>query len=155
MKGYRSIPSGIVLMLYTLVFLFSALSHAQRFKVIANQSTGIKSLDHTMLEDLFLGKIKRLNGKPIVIILYRRHKIQKSLAKSVANKSENRFLTHWKKMVFTGKAIMPRYAGDVTSMVEYVKATPGAVGFVPAEYTIDLPKVLTVKTTAGMSTAKR
>jgi ABC-type phosphate transport system substrate-binding protein len=54
------------------------------------------------------------------------------------------FRTRWRKAVFTGQGAMPKEFNSERALLEYVAATPGAIGYV-SRVTADNPvKVLTV-----------
>jgi hypothetical protein len=40
------------------------------------------------------------------------------------------FRSQWRKVVFTGEGAMPKAFDSESALIEYVAATPGAVGYV-------------------------
>ncbi|OVE82236.1 hypothetical protein BVY04_01580 [bacterium M21] len=155
MKYHLSLFSGIVPMACLIGILTCQSVVGQEFKVIANASTKLQDTDLVTIERLFLGKSRRVNGQSILIVLYRQNEVQRKLARALTNKTENRFLNYWKRMVFTGKAVMPQYVGDETAMIEYVKKNRGAIGFVSADRKVTEPGVIVVNLASAATADSR
>ena len=56
---------------------------------------------------------------------------QDDLVNQLSGKSPSQFATHWKRLVFTGKAGAPKTFNKPEELVAFVTANEGAVGFVP------------------------
>jgi hypothetical protein len=52
-----------------------------------------------------------------------------SLRNHVGESAEE-FRTQWRKQIFTGQGAMPKAFDSESALIEYVAATPGAVGYV-------------------------
>ena len=57
--------------------------------------------------------------------------------------SPDHFRAQWRKAVFTGQGAMPRGFDSESALIEYVAATPGAVGYVSRISSNDPVKCLT------------
>lgn len=113
--------------------------------VVANRSVGVDRIDRATLKSLFLGKKKKWdNGSKAVIVVLRQGDVAEAFFKTNVSKTPKQFLTYWKKMVFTGKGSMPRLFESEEELVNYVKMTPGAVGFVQATTATDGVKTLSI-----------
>jgi hypothetical protein len=62
----------------------------------------------------------------------------------LVGRSEHRFASYWRQMVFTGKGVPPKSFASEDDLVAFVKATPGAVGYVSPETDVTGVKILTV-----------
>jgi len=109
---------------------------------IVNPSVTVTSLSADELKDVFLGKKSAWDdGSKIVV----------SVAKdgaglmSVLGKSPQQFTTSWKKLVFTGKGVMPEQVDNDDAVVAFVAKTPGAIGYVDKAKVKDGVKVVAVK----------
>ena len=69
----------------------------------------------------------------------------KSFCKTYVKKSPSQFLSHWKKMMFTGKGQMPTALANEEDMINAVAEAEGAIGYVSAGKETDQAKTITVK----------
>jgi hypothetical protein len=51
------------------------------------------------------------------------------------------FRAQWRKAVFTGQGAMPKVCDSESALIEYVAATPGAIGYASRILPQDLDKV--------------
>jgi hypothetical protein len=58
------------------------------------------------------------------------------------DQSPSDFRGYWRKAVFTGQGAMPRAFESESALIDYVAATPGAVGYVSRISSEDLVKRL-------------
>jgi hypothetical protein len=49
--------------------------------------------------------------------------------KNYVGESPEEFRAQWRKLVFTGQGAMPKAFDSESALIEYVAATPGAVGY--------------------------
>ncbi len=130
-KWYGVAVKGLVLTMALLSLVANALG--AEFVVIANRGVSAGSLGKSDLEAMFLGeKTKWYDGKPVRIAVLEEGDAHKAFLQTVVGKTPSQFGNHWKKQVFTGKAAAPKTFGDGSALLEYVAATPGAIGYVGA-----------------------
>ena len=60
-------------------------------------------------------------------------------------KSDTAFRAGWRSLVFSGQAAMPRSLDSETALVDYVAATPGAIGYVTESTAHGKVKTLAVR----------
>lgn len=61
-----------------------------------------------------------LKGGPVHEVFLRNH----------IRENPDEFRVRWRKMVFTGQGAMPKEFSSEAALLEYVVATPGAIGYV-------------------------
>ena len=104
---------------------------AADYVVIANKGVSVGSLSKDDAQAMFLGeKSKWDDGKSVKLAVLAEGTAHKSFLQHVVGKSPSQFDNFWKKLVFTGKASAPRSFEDASSVISFVAATPGAIGYV-------------------------
>jgi hypothetical protein len=118
---------------------------AADFKLVANPSVKASDISIDNLRDVFLGNRMSLPGsgsvEPVLARAGAAHEVfLKSLGKTDAG-----LLTYYRRLVFTGKAAMPKICGSDAEVIEYVAKTKGAIGYVSAEAKAPGTKALGLK----------
>jgi ABC-type phosphate transport system substrate-binding protein len=118
----------------TLIALFAlAGSLVAADTVVVNSASALAGISADQFKDIYLGrKTAWDDGSKIIVVLVEAGDSNDALMK-ILGKSQSQFITSWKKLVFTGKGIMPDMVKDDAAVVEAVAKTPGAIGFVTAE----------------------
>lgn len=119
---------------------------AEDYAVVANKSVGAGSLSKADAQAIFLGdKTKWDDGKAVDFVLFEEEATQKAFLQEVVGKTPSQFDSYWKRLVFTGKGSAPKTFGDAQKLIDYVSATPGAVGYVPAGKADASVKIISIK----------
>lgn len=125
--------------------LFSA-ARADNVSFIVNPQGCDASLSADDLKAVLLGnKIKWNGGGVIKLAVLTSGAAHDKVMQDYAQRSSAQFDNYWKKLVFTGKGVMPQQAADEAAIVDYVARTPGALGYVSASAVSDRVKVLPVQ----------
>jgi ABC-type phosphate transport system substrate-binding protein len=125
--------------------LVSQGAHAQ-VAVIANPSVKATAVSKGELGDVFTGAASSLSdGSHVVPVLLKGGAANDAFLSEFVGKSDAAFRTAWRSLVFTGQGSMPKTVDSEAAMVEYVAATPGAIGYVGKDVAHDKVKTLTVK----------
>lgn len=121
------------------------LSVDSRLVIIANPGVGDESIKPDFIRNVYLGKTaKWKDGVKAEPITLKGGEIHEVFLKELIGKSDSQFSTFWKKMVFTGKGRPPKEVANEAVVVEFVKSTPGAIGYVSASAPVEGVKVLKV-----------
>lgn len=100
--------------------------------IILNVSSTVSALKIDQVKDIYLGrKAHWEDGSRIVVVLPDRGPGNEALMK-ILGKSQSQFIIGWKKLVFSGKGVMPEMVKDDASVIALVAKTPGAIGYVVA-----------------------
>lgn len=127
-------PSRIAVLLIVLLLTMAAgASVADDLVLVAHPDVPVDTISVRELQRIYLGKSTRWAGgeriKPVLL------DAGSTLAMFIADyldRTAENFSVYWKRMVFTGKGRPPRAFGDRAELAFYVRATPGAIGFLPA-----------------------
>lgn len=105
------------------------------FKLVVNQASAIDSIDLDTLRRVYLGKQSIVGSQRISrIVVLKDGPVHESFTHVVAGKNPITFLNYWKRLVFTGKGSMPLSLTDENEVMEYLRDSPGAIGYVSNEH---------------------
>jgi ABC-type phosphate transport system substrate-binding protein len=114
--------------------------------VIANSSVKASSVSADELRDVFTGDKSSLkDGSKVSPVTLKGGAVNDAFLKQYVGKNDAAFRTAWRSLVFTGQGSMPKAFDTEAQMVDYVAATPGAIGYVGSGTPHDRAKTLVVK----------
>lgn len=112
--------------------------------VIANESVAADSLPVENLERVFLGKSTKIDGERVGLVVLAGGATHNGFLTSYLKKSPKQFLSHWRKLCFTGQGTMPSTAESESDLVARVASTPGSIGYIDASTPHEGVKVLAI-----------
>ena len=119
-----------------LILLFASLgawcaAAAQDVVLVANTSIQISEITDADLRAIFMGtKTRFADGSHAVPVTLKGGAAHEVFLKNHVGESPEEFRARWRKLVFTGQGAMPKSFDSESGLIEYVAATPGAVGYV-------------------------
>jgi ABC-type phosphate transport system substrate-binding protein len=136
----------VALLLGAVAFLGSA--HAQvGFRVIVNPANPVTSLRETEVARLFLKKtVAWPTGAPVAAVDQERtSSVRRVFSLEVHAKDPDAIVAHWQTMVFSGRDTPPPVKASDASVVDFVRANPGAIGYVSETADVAGVKVVPVR----------
>jgi hypothetical protein len=120
---------------------------AQDVVLVANKGVHISEITNADLRAIFMGTRTRFaDGSHAVPVTLKGGPVHEVFLKNHVGEGPEEFRSEWRKVVFTGQGAMPKAFDSESALVEYVAATPGAIGYVSRISPQDAVKVLaTVK----------
>ncbi len=105
------------------------------FQVVINATNPTTELPAGKVAKMFLKQIKRWDHgvRALPIDLEAKSAIRKAFTKSVHSKSVTAINSFWQRMIFSGRGVPPLEESTEEAVHEYVRANPGAVGYVATE----------------------
>ncbi len=112
--------------------------------IIGNADVNVDSLTQGDAKNIFLCKKKYLaDGKKVVFsYLEEGNDTRKEFNATILNKKSKSLKRHWSKIKFTGECDQPVVLEDDNAVRNWVKSTPGAIGYINASSVADGDKVL-------------
>jgi ABC-type phosphate transport system substrate-binding protein len=136
----------LLLALAATVAVAAAPAVAEDFKVVVNGANGTSSLSRQQLSQLFLKKTTQWpNGQSVSPVEPRDDRLHALFCKQVHGKSANAVKAYWNQVIFSGRDVPPVEKSGDEEVVQYVRATPGAVGYVSGDAATGGVKVVQVK----------
>lgn len=110
-----------------------------RFKIVVNATVRAGPMTRQELSDLFLGKTARWPAGPSVLPVDQseRARVRSDFAKEVHQRSLGELRTYWEQRLFAGRGAPPLVKASDEEVVAFVRANPGAVGYVSAGAVVD------------------
>lgn len=135
--------------LFTFCVILGSLALAARTQaqiiVIANSSVKVSEVSKSDLVDVFTGASTSLKGNHVTPVLLVESVHHELFLRTYISKSNGPFQSGWKSLVFSGQASMPKSLPNDAAIVEFVKSTQGAIGYIDSGTPHNGVNVLTVK----------
>ena len=119
-------------------------ARAQDVVLVANRGVQISAITNSDLRAIFMGtKTRFADGSHAVPVTLKGGAVHEVFLKNYVGEGPEEFRSQWRKLVFTGQGAMPRAFDSESALIEYVAATPGAVGYASRISSQDQVKLLT------------
>ncbi len=126
-----------------LLFILSTIKTTPCEIIIGNTSED--DLSEEKIKMIYLGKISRWdNGNKIILATLEKGITHENFMENCLNKKSRSFILYWKQRMFTGRGVMPRIFKKESDLVEFIKNTEGAIGYVSDTMKDSLPEEVTV-----------
>lgn len=136
-----------IITIIVLIFLNTELS-ASSFKLLSNKSLDIVRISKKDVLPLFLGKTKYISNvdTPLVIGIYSKDDNElQNVIKAFFDMTHNKYLSYWRKKLFSGIAIPPLILKSKTRLIEFMKQNPSSVVLTKIEVSDKLIKTVEIK----------
>lgn len=118
---------------------------AQDVMIVAHRQVAVSTITETQLHDIFTGAKSRFpDGTRAVPVLLKGGPAHEVFLHRHVGETPDEFRARWRKAVFTGQGSMPKECPTEAALLEYVAATPGAIGYVSRVPDPDAVKVLQI-----------
>ncbi len=98
--------------------------------IIANTSVSENELSKDDIRQIFLGKIVKWQNNTNIHFVLLSGDIHKAFLKTYIRRSSIQYRNYWRKMLFTGKGIIPKSFNTEKDLIQYVTETQGAIGYI-------------------------
>jgi ABC-type phosphate transport system substrate-binding protein len=134
--------------LLLLAFLLSTQNAFADLYVIAHKSFSEDTLSISTLRNVYSGDSQHINNLRIIPLDQMvNSKNYLEFYSAVINKPMDQIISHWSKLIFTGKGQSPISLSSDMSIVDFVQKNPNAIGYVGPEFLSNNVKVIhTIKT---------
>ena len=127
------------------LLLAAATARAQDVVIVANKTLSVPTLTAGQLRDIFIGTRTRLaDGSHIVPVALKGGPVQEVFLRKHVGDNPDEYRARWRKAVFTGQGTMIKEFVSESTLLEYIAATPGAIGYVSRVDDRTDVKVLTI-----------
>lgn len=120
---------------------------AQEFKVIVNSANTAGDIPASVVGKIFLKEVTKFpNGSAAVPVdLNKASAARAAFSKAVVGRPVAAVETFWQQQIFSGKEVPPPSKATDDEVIAFVKANPGAIGYVSAGAGTAGVKVIDVK----------
>lgn len=147
----RAAARALLLTLPLAVALFGGAGRAAaappKFRVIAHPDAPVAEVDRKFLADVFLKKITRWpDGTPVrPVDLTEDAEARRAFSDEVVARSVLAVKSYWQQSIFSGRDVPPPELEGDDAVVEFVRRTPGSIGYVSRSADVSRVRVLAVK----------
>ena len=137
-------PFSIFFILVLLTVNTPALS--KEIVIIANNGVPELTLEKTVIKDIFTGRKTRWSDDSrIRIIENRQDEVNELFLREYVGKTVLQFRLYWRNQLFKGMGNIPLHADTNSSLIDMVKKTEGAVGYIDKDAATPDVKIIQVK----------
>jgi ABC-type phosphate transport system substrate-binding protein len=127
--------------------IFAAPVQAQKIKLVANAAVDVVELPAATVARIFLKQEKKVGaGAASPVDQSKAAPPRVAFSTEILGRNVNAVETYWQQQVFSGKDTPPDAKASDEEVLAYVKATPGAIGYVSANAAVPSGvKIITIK----------
>ncbi|MBR8845192.1 MULTISPECIES: hypothetical protein [Pseudoalteromonas] len=132
-------------LLTAVFFLISyPISATADIAVIVNKDNPIESISQRQLIDMYMGKYVAFpNGDMAVTYDYEKsHPLRGPFFLALTGRNESQINAYWSRIKFSGKVSPPQSFSSPSTILENIRNTPNAIGYVPADFVTGDVKVI-------------
>ena len=120
---------------------------AADYQVIVHSANPTDILTREQLGKMFLKKIVKWDtGTPIIPVDQTQTSPARSaFTKAVHGKAVGAIASYWQQQIFAGRDVPPGEKSGDAAVLAFVKATPGAIGYISPGSPTDGVKILTIR----------
>ena len=102
------------------------------YRVVVNSANAASSMSREDVAKLFLKKTTSWPGGQAVMPVDqgKDSAVRKAFSQGVLNKDVSSVESYWQQQIFSGRAVPPTEKGNDADVLAFVRANPGAVGYV-------------------------
>jgi ABC-type phosphate transport system substrate-binding protein len=146
MQDNRLIKTAFLLLTMVLAWSFFTGAARADMIVIANSDVLVWELDAGTAKTVFLGKkTKWGDGTSIIPVVLRRGPTHEAFLRKIVKRTPSQYSTFWKRAIFTGTGMPPKSFATEEEVVGFVRASPGAIGYVDSSTPHEGVKVLSIQ----------
>ncbi len=135
------------LLLATTWLAAAAVSAQSAYLLVVNPSNPVTTLQRSAVARMFLKKVTTWpDGKPVAVVDQERtSEVRKAFSRDVHQRDADAIANYWQTAVFSGRDVPPPIGKSDQEVLAFVRANPGAIGYVaPGVDTVGV-KVVTLK----------
>lgn len=118
-----------------------------QYKVIVHPEAGVSEMTSAAVSGVFLKKDRTLPGGVAAspVDLPPSSGVRDAFSRALVGRPPAAVVTFWQQQIFSGKETPPPQKGSDAAVVEFVKSTPGGIGYVSEGASTDGVKVVKIK----------
>jgi hypothetical protein len=114
------------------LYTVASMAQEEAVVIIANVAMPDRSLSKTEVQNIFLGKLTKVDGTKITFVILKTGDIHAEFLETYLSRTPSQYTKYWKKLVFSGKGRSPKAFDSEEDLIAYVEQTQGAIGYIAA-----------------------
>ena len=119
----------------TLMLTLAGSAAGDDFMIVVHPDSRVESVSRAELSKIFLGRLRTWSdgtpARPVDQLPDR--PVRERFSRRVHARSVVMVEVYWKRQIFSGRGVPPAELRDDQRVLEFVRASPGAVGYVDAD----------------------
>lgn len=135
-RGPRGLGFVAVLVLALLAFTSFAQDAEPGYVLVIHAENDSPALGRSLVSKMFLKKVKRWPDSDLRVVPIdqgEKSPVREAFTKDVHGKRVSAIKTFWQRMIFSGRDVPPEELADDGSVLAFVAANPGAIGYVASD----------------------
>lgn len=135
-------------LLLAMAWTLAVVADAQpTYRIVTHPSNPASSLARSEAARFFLKKVTEWpDGRAVAVIdLERNSAVRQAFSRDIHQRDADAIAAHWQTAVFSGRDVPPPIGRSDADVLAFVRANPGAIGYVSAAADVNGVKVLTVR----------
>ena len=123
----------IILILALAGFATASDAQAQEFQVVVNASNPVSELSRDQVSQIFQKKVGKVGGQNAAPVDQTSGSaVRGAFSQAVHGRSASAIESYWQQQIFAGRGVPPEQKSTDAAVLEFVRNTPGAIGYVAA-----------------------
>lgn len=108
---------------------------AQEFQVVVNAANPISEISRSDASRIFQKKTKKFeNGQGVSPVdLPADSPVREQFSQGVHGRSASAIKSYWQQQIFSGRGVPPEEKGSDLAVLDFIRSTPGAIGYVAGD----------------------
>ncbi|MFY9259246.1 MAG: hypothetical protein WAO71_01920 [Gallionella sp.] len=112
------------------VLLMVTLGEAQAGEVVIIAHASVGKLDAASVQRLYTGKVMEVAGAHITAVNLTSGALRDRFLRRFLNQDDSKYIAYWTVRRFSGKGIPPPEVSSTVEVINFVKSTPGGIGYI-------------------------
>ena len=134
---YIIISLLIILMIFSTTAFAAKLLNKEELLIVVNAKSKYSSIEEQTVKSVFLGRTNKIKDEYVEITILKDGIVHYSFLRTFIKLTPIKYIYHWKKLVYTGKAKMPKIFKTEAEMIKYISDKPNAIGYISVETSKD------------------
>ncbi|MDD2775661.1 MAG: hypothetical protein PHU06_06880 [Gallionella sp.] len=110
--------------------LIVSICEAQAGDIVIIGNSNVGKLDAVSVQRLYTGKAIEMEGSHITAVNLTSGSLRDRFLRRFLNQDDNKYIAYWTVRRFSGKGIPPQELSSTADVINFVKSTPGGIGYI-------------------------
>jgi ABC-type phosphate transport system substrate-binding protein len=115
------------------VHTLSAEAQTSDVVIIGHKNLPDNPLSKVDVQNIFLGKKAKVDNTNLTVVILKSGDVHETFLQEYLSRTSSQYDKYWKKIVFTGQGKAPKIFETEEALIEYVKNTEGAIGYISTQ----------------------
>ena len=127
--------TAVLAMLIVIAFIIPTIAAGQDFKIVINEANPTSSISKDDLSRCFMKQTNTwISGQPMVPVDQAASSdVRRAFSGAVHGRDVSAVKSFWQRQIFSGRGVPPAEKASDQEVLTFVRANPGAVGYVSAD----------------------